>query len=147
MPAADRRGRRAGAAGPAAAVPRKITRLEPDALHILRSPKKFLRSTRRHVIVRPDRLDLMRGPAVVASLPFPGRRGASLAEVAGALAGTAQASWISETAPGIFLLRVSLVQAPGSVLEVAAPAVRQVRLLDDPEVYISAMARPPGTPA
>lgn len=51
------------AAGPAAAVPRKITRLEPDALDILRSPKKFLRSTRRHVIVRPDRLDLMRGPA------------------------------------------------------------------------------------
>ena len=40
-------------AGPAAAVPRKITRLEPDALDILRSPKKFLRSTRRHVIVRP----------------------------------------------------------------------------------------------
>ncbi|HKQ02742.1 MAG TPA: hypothetical protein VJ735_20665, partial [Actinomycetes bacterium] len=77
----------AGVAGlvtvrPAAAVPRKITRLEPDALDILRSPKKFLRSTRRHVIVRPDRLDLMRGPAVVASLPFPGRRGASLAEVA-----------------------------------------------------------------
>jgi hypothetical protein len=33
--------------GPAAAVPRKITRLEPDALDILRSPKKFLRSTRR----------------------------------------------------------------------------------------------------
>ena len=126
-------------AGPAAAVPRQITRLEPDALDILRSPKKFLRSTRRHVIVRPDRLDLMRGPAVVASLPFPGRRGASLAEVAGALAGTAQASWISETAPGTFLLRVSLVQAPGSVLEVAAPDVRQVRLLDDPEVYISAM--------
>lgn len=125
--------------GPAAAVPRKITRLEPDALDILRSPKKFLRSTRRHVIVRPDRLDLMRGPAVVASLPFPGRRGASLAEVAGALAGTSQAGWISETAPGTFLLRVSLVQAPGSVLEVAAPAVRQVRLLDDPEVYISAM--------
>jgi len=134
----------AGAAGlvtvrPAAAIPRKITRLEPDALDILRSPRKFLRSTRRHVIVRPDRLALMRGPAVVASLPFPGRRGASLAEVAGALAGTPQAGWIEETAPGTFLLRVSLVQAPGSVLEVAAPAVRQVRLLDDPEVYISAM--------
>ncbi len=134
----------AGAAGlvparPAAAIPRKVTRLEPDALDILRSPRKFVRSTRRHVILRPDRLDLMRGPAVVSSVPFPGRGGASLAEVAGALARTGRAGWIEETAPGTFLLRVSLVQAPGSVLEVAAPAVRQVRLLDDPEVYISAM--------
>jgi parallel beta-helix repeat protein len=134
----------AGAAGllpapRAAAAPRKVTRLEPDALDILRSPKKFLRSTRRHVIVRPDRLELLRGPAVVASIPFPGRSRASLADVAAALARTAQAGWIEETAPGTFLLRVALVQAPGSALEVAAPAVRQVRLLDDPEVYISAM--------
>ncbi len=123
----------------AAAAPRKVTRLEPDALDILRSPKKFLSSTRRHVIVRPDRLELLRGPAMVASIPFPGRRGASLVDVAAALARTAQAGWIEETAPGTFLLRVALVQAPGSALEVAAPAVRQVRLLDDPEVYISAM--------
>ncbi|HEV3498598.1 MAG TPA: right-handed parallel beta-helix repeat-containing protein [Actinomycetes bacterium] len=123
----------------AAAVPRKVTRLEPDALDILRSPRKFLRSTRRHVILRPDRLELMVGPALVASLPFPGRGGASLAQVAGTLARTPQAGWIQETAPGVFLLRVSLVQAPGSVLKVAAPAVRQVRLLDDPEVYLSAM--------
>jgi hypothetical protein len=85
----------AGAAGllpaPRAAAPRKVTRLEPDALDILRSPKKFLRSTRRHVIVRPDRLELLRGPAVVASIPLPGRRGTSLTDVAAALARTAQA--------------------------------------------------------
>ena len=123
----------------AAAIPRKIRHLEPDALDILRSPRKFLRSTRRHVIVRPDRLELMRGPALVVSLPFPGRGGASLAQVAGALARTPQGDWIEETAPGVFLLRVALVQAPGSVLQFAAPAVRQVRLLDDPEVYLSAM--------
>jgi parallel beta-helix repeat protein len=123
----------------AAAVKRKVTRLEPDALDILRSPRKFLRSSRRHVVVRPDRLELRQGPALVASLRFPGRGGASLADVAAALAPTGQAGWIEETAPGTFLLRVALVQAPGSVLEVAAPAVRQVRLLDDPEVYLSAM--------
>ena len=123
----------------AAAVPRKVTHLEPDALDILRSPRKFLRSTRRHVILRPDRLDLMAGPALVTALPFPGAGGSSLADVAGALARTPQAGWIEETAPGVFLLRVSLVQAPGSVLKVAAPAVRQIRLLDDPEVYLSAM--------
>jgi poly(beta-D-mannuronate) C5 epimerase len=62
-----------------------------------------------------------------------------MTDVAAALARTAQAGWIEETAPGTFLLRVALVQAPGSALEVAALAVRQVRLLDDPEVYISAM--------
>ena len=116
-----------------------MTHLEPDALDILRSTRKFAGSTRRHVIVRPDRLELLRGPALVASLPFPGRGGASLADVAAALAGTPQAGWAQETAPGVFLLRVSLVQAPGTVLELAAPAVRQVRLLDDPEVYLSAM--------
>jgi parallel beta-helix repeat protein len=134
----------AGAAGlgpapRAGAVPRKVTHLEPDALDVLRSPRKFAGSTRRHVVVRPGRLELLRGPALVASLPFPGQGGASLADVAAALAGTPQAGWVQETAPGVFLLRVSLVQAPGTVLEVAAPAVRQVRLLDDPEVYRSAM--------
>ena len=68
--------------------------------------------------------------------------------MAGALARTPQAGWIEETAPGVFLLRVSLLQAPGSVLKVATPAVRQVRLLDDPDVYLSAMgAPPPGSPA
>src|SRR5215204_7573811 len=117
-------------AAAAGAVPRKVTHLEPDALDVRRSARKFAGSTRRHVVVRPDRLELLRGPALVASLPFPGRGGASLADVVAALAGTPQGGWAQETAPGVFLLRVSLVQAPGTVLEVAAPAVRQVRLLD-----------------
>jgi parallel beta-helix repeat protein len=124
---------------PAGAVPRRITHLKPDALDILRSPGKFQRSSRRHVIVRPDRLDLMRGPAVLERLAFPGRAGASLADVVEALNRGRHRGWIEETAPGTFLLRVSLVQAPGSVLSFARPAVRQVRLLDDPEVYLSAM--------
>jgi parallel beta-helix repeat protein len=126
-------------ARPAAAVPRKIAHLKPDALDILRSPRKFLRSNRRHVVVRPDRLDLMQGAAVLRRVPFDGSGGASLADVAGALAGGPHADWVEETAPGTFLLRVSLTQAPGTVLEFAAPAVRQVRLLDGPEMYISAM--------
>ena len=124
---------------PAGAVPRRITHLKPDALDILRSPRKFARSSRRHVVVRPDRLDLMRGPAVLERLAFPGRAGASLADVVEALNHSRHPGWIQETAPGTFLLRVSLVQAPGSVLEFARPPVRQVRLLDDPEVYLSAM--------
>jgi hyaluronan synthase len=127
-------------AGRAEAVPRKIRKLEPDALDILTSPRKFIGSGRRHVVVRPDRIDLTRGPAVVASFPFPGRGGASLADVARTIAaGGAPGGWIERTAPGVYLLRVSLVQAPGTVLEFVAPAVRQVRLLDDPEVYLSAM--------
>jgi mannuronan 5-epimerase len=124
---------------PAAAIPRKIGRLQPDALDILRSPRKFIGSDRRHVIVRPDRLDLMQGPAVLRTIPFPGAGGGSLADVAAALAGGPQADWVEETSPGTYLLRVSLTQAPGSVLSFAAPAVRRVRLLDHPELYISAV--------
>jgi parallel beta-helix repeat protein len=126
-------------ARPAAAVPRKIAHLKPDALDILRSPRKFLRSTRRHVVVRRDRLDLMRGAAVLQAIPFDGDGGSSLANVARALARGPHADWIEETAPGTYLLRVSLTQAPGTALEFAAPAVRRVRLLDGPEMYISAM--------
>jgi parallel beta-helix repeat protein len=81
----------------------------------------------------------MQGPAVLERLPFAGRGRASLADVVAALETSRHAGWIQETAPGVFLLRVPLVQAPGSVLEFAAPAVRQVRLLDGPEMYISAM--------
>jgi parallel beta-helix repeat protein len=124
---------------PAAAVPRRITHLKPDALDILTSPRKFLQSSRRHVVVRPDRLDLMQGAAVARTIPFGGRGGASLADIARALAPGPQASWVEETAPGTFLLRVPLTQAPGSVLTFAAPAVRRVRLLHGPEMYISGM--------
>jgi parallel beta-helix repeat protein len=126
-------------ARPAAAIPRRITHLEPDAVDILRSPRKFQRSSRRQVVVRPDRLDLMQGPAVLERLPFAGRGRSSLADVVAALDTGRHAGWIQETAPGVFLLRVPLVQAPGTVLAFAAPAVRQVRLLDGPEMYLSAM--------
>jgi parallel beta-helix repeat protein len=122
-----------------AAIPRKIRHLEPDALDIVRAPRKFLRSTRRHVVVRPDRLELTRGPDVLQTIPFDGDGGSSLADVAGALAGGPRGDWIEETAPGTYLLRVPLTQAPGTVLSFAAPAVRRVRLLDGPEMYISAM--------
>jgi parallel beta-helix repeat protein len=122
----------------AAAAPRDRAKLNPDALAILRSPSKLATSQRRHVIVRPDRVELWQGATSLESIPFNGRA-ATLPGVAAAVAASSHPSWLEETQPGVFLLRVALVQAPGSRLDVAVPAVRQVRLQSDPEVYISAM--------
>ena len=131
----------------AGAVPRKVTHLEPDALDILRSTRKFAGSTRRHVVVRPDRLELLRGPALVASLPFPGRGGASLADVAAALAGTPQAGWAQETAPGSSCSgsRWSRRQAPCSRWP-PRPSARS-GCSTTPRSTSAPWARPPASPA
>jgi parallel beta-helix repeat protein len=121
-------------AAPAQAAPRKLEKLEPNAVDIVRAPSKFKGLDRRHVVLRPGRIDLMVGAQVVASTPFSGQGLADLATAVQAL----RPGWIVTQGPGVFLLRTALVQAPGTSLRFEAPAVRQVRLASGPEIYLSA---------
>jgi poly(beta-D-mannuronate) C5 epimerase len=126
---------------PAAAAPhptRDRTKLIPDPLDIVNSPKKFANSTRRHLVLRQSSLQFWRGAALVQSLAFDGGD-TTLPTIAAAVASSGQPDWLRETGPGTFLLNVSLTQGPGTVLDVSAPAVKTLRLRQDPELYISSL--------
>jgi parallel beta-helix repeat protein len=127
------------APGVQAAPERDRTRLRPDPLDIVRFPAKLAGSARRHIVVRTDAVQLWSGGTQLESVPFDGTD-ATLPRVASAVAASTRPDWLEQTAPGIFLARVSLVQAPGTTLTVAAPEVRELRLRQDPELYISAVA-------
>jgi parallel beta-helix repeat protein len=119
----------------AGAAERSRAKLRPDPLDIIRAPGKYAASARRHVVLHADRVDLMRGATVLESLPIDGRR-ATLPGVAAAVARSSHPDWLEQTAPGVFLARVALVQGRGTTLSVAAPATRALRLLSHPEVYV-----------
>ncbi len=125
-------------AAPAQAAPRKLEKLEPNAVDIVRTPSKFRGLARRHVVVRPGRVELMVGAKVVAGAPFPGAAGASLADLAQVVQ-RLRPGWIDTQGQGVFLLRTALTQAPGTSLRFEAPAERQVRLASGPEIYLSAV--------
>jgi parallel beta-helix repeat protein len=125
-------------ARPAAAAPRDLSKLVPNAIDIVKSPAKYAGSERTHLVVRPGRVALMQGAGVVATVALPAGP-VSLATVATAITRAGHTGWIEEQAPGVFLLRSALVSGPGTVLTFEAPEVREVRLLDHPELYISAV--------
>jgi parallel beta-helix repeat protein len=112
--------------------------LRPDPLDVITAPWKLVGSTRRQVLLRPDRVELLQGATVLDSIPIDGRH-ATLPGLAAAVAGSRRPGWLARAGPGVFLLRVALAQARGTQLTVAAPAVRQLRLLTDPEVYVAAV--------
>jgi parallel beta-helix repeat protein len=118
------------------AIDRKTVGITPDQFQIITNPKRFAGNPRRHVVVRPTQLDLMTGATTTWSRPFDGRN-TSLEAVAAALASSPDPTLVAETSPGVYLLQVALTQAPGTRLVFAAPRVREVRLIDRPDVYLT----------
>ena len=120
------------------AAERSRSKLRPDPLDIVRAPKKYATSSRRHVILRTNRVELLQGTRVLDSMPLDGRR-ATLPAVAAAVARSSHPDWLAQPSRGVYLLRVALAQDRGTTLTVAAPAVAELRLLSQPEVYLVAV--------
>jgi poly(beta-D-mannuronate) C5 epimerase len=78
-------------------------------------------------------LELVQGGQLLRTVPFPAGQPVSFETVVRALP---TRDWISEPAPGLFLLRSAFVQAPGTTVTFAAPGVRELRLATDPGVFV-----------
>ncbi len=121
---------------PARAGERPTVRMEPDQFEIITNPQQFVGDSRRHLVVRPAQLDLMTGAETTWSRPFDGRD-TSLEAIAEAMVSSPDPTVLAETSPGVYLLQVALTQAPGTRVSFAAPRVREIRLADRPDVYIT----------
>jgi parallel beta-helix repeat protein len=120
------------------ATERSRSKLRPDPLDIVRAPKKYATSQRRHLMLRTSRVELLQGTRVLDSIPYDGRR-ATLEGVAAAVARSHHPDWLAQPSRGVYLARVAMAQDKGTTLTVAAPGVRQLRLLSRPEVYLVAV--------
>jgi parallel beta-helix repeat protein len=144
------------AAGPAEAVPapasdsvveaadpageRAPTAIKPGLFDILRPSKdRFAGTGRRHIVVQPHRLVLWDGAVPLWAAPFSGEA-ATPEAVAAAVQRSPRPDWMQQSAPGVVTLRAALVQAPGTSLVVAAPAVRELRLAASPTLtYVAGL--------
>ncbi|MEA2587443.1 MAG: mannuronan 5-epimerase [Actinomycetota bacterium] len=88
----------------------------------------------RVVLVGPNAIDLVQGPTVVRSIPFAGGTTVGFESV---VAAVADPGWLAVDGPGVFAVRAAVVQSPSTDLTFAAPAVREVRLVGLPEVYLA----------
>lgn len=120
---------------------RQAHKLTPSQFAVVVKPRKLIGSTRRHIVLRPGKVDLMVGPSVTWSGPLSVVGGEpGLADVGRVVAHSPHPDWLSEVAPGIWMLRAALVQAPGTSLDVSTPRVRELRMLSDSEVYLAGVS-------
>ncbi|MDH4147458.1 MAG: right-handed parallel beta-helix repeat-containing protein, partial [Acidimicrobiia bacterium] len=86
----------------------------------------------RVILVEPSRAVLQAGGQVLREVPLP--RGAlDFGELAQALS---DPNWILRIKPGTYEVKAAIVQAPGTSLRVAAPDVSDLRLVDNPHVFL-----------
>jgi parallel beta-helix repeat protein len=116
-------------------------RMIPDQFDAVTAPKKLLGTPWANVVVQPDGIKTMIGSRVTwigyfRSLPhYDGST--AIEDVAALLKNSPTPDWLTETEPGVFLLKVGLVQGPGTSMTVAAPRVRELRMAANPYVYIA----------
>jgi parallel beta-helix repeat protein len=120
-------------------------RMLPSQFAAVITPRQLTGSKRPQIVLRTGRVELMVGAGVVWSgklsrVGVGSRTVPSLADIGVLLARTPYRKWLSEGRPGVYVLRASLVQAPGTNLKVAQPRVKVVRLLAGKEVYMSGVA-------
>jgi parallel beta-helix repeat protein len=101
-------------------------------------------SKRNHIVLRPDRLELMTGDRVVWQHPITGTRGADLPGIYRLIHAGPKPKWLTRLGTAVFVLRAALVQAPGTRLTIAAPQVRELRMMStgrlDQEVYLTGVS-------
>lgn len=98
-----------------------------DALAAVTDRDDLQGSARRQIVLYPNRIEFLHGARSLGSVAFPGRD-TSLPQLAEVVGRVDPSGWIRQAGPGRYVLRAALVQAPGTTLTVAAPAVREVRL-------------------
>jgi hypothetical protein len=85
------------------------------------------------MVIRVNEISLYTGPNLTVRVPFDASHPVDLPAVIAAINNPA---WAAKVAPGVFLLEAALVQGPGTSLRIAAPSVSEVRLADQPNVYL-----------
>ena len=119
---------------------RNLQEYMPEPFSVARFPKQ-LDPELRAVTVTPQSIQLVRGGQLARQIAFDATGPVGLEEIAAAVS---DSEWIAVPGPGIFELSAALVQDPGTELRIATPAVREVRLITNPGVFIggqSARAR------
>jgi parallel beta-helix repeat protein len=118
--------------------------MTPDQFDPVTSPKKMIGTQLANIVVLPDSIRMLSGDRLLWTGPFSSiphyDRTISLDDIATLVARSPRPDWLRETQPGVFLLRAGLVQAPGTALTVAAPRVRELRMVADPYVFISGVS-------
>ena len=123
---------------------RSRTRMIPDQFNAVTAPKKLLGTPWANLVVMQDGIKTMIGNRVtwigyfrsLAHHDGP----TALEDVAALIKTSPTPDWLAETEPGVFLLKVGLVQAQGTSMTVAAPRVRELRLAANPYVYVSGVS-------
>jgi parallel beta-helix repeat protein len=113
----------------------------PDQFDAVTAPKKLIGTPWANLVVMPDGIKTMIGNRVTwigyfRSLPhYDGS--IALEDIAALIKNSPTPDWLAETEPGVFLLKVGLVQAQGTSMTVAAPRIRELRLAANPYVYVA----------
>jgi parallel beta-helix repeat protein len=116
---------------------RRIEKLLPTPYDILKPNKKrFTGTGRRHILLEPRSLKLYQDADLLWWLRFDGTA-ATLEGIAAAMSRSPRPEWLQQSDPGVLTLRAGLVQAPGTSLQVAAPAVKTLRISSETEAYVA----------
>ncbi|HWG97792.1 MAG TPA: right-handed parallel beta-helix repeat-containing protein [Pilimelia sp.] len=127
----------------AKALHRHIVQLVPHQFAVITKPELLRGTTRRTIVLNRGGVTLWHGEWQIWTGYFPTGRpnsARSLADVADLVARSPRPGWLTRVKPDVYLLRVALTQAPRTRLVVAAPRVRELRLLSGGEVYVSGVA-------
>ena len=128
-------------------LPRRLT---PSQFAAATKPHLLVGSKRHQIVLRPgNRLDLMIGARVdwTGWLTEVGVKPAAVVrftDIYRLVGKSPHRDWLTELRPGIFVLRAAVVQAPRTRLVIAAPQVKQLRMVStgkaDEEVYLSGIS-------
>lgn len=90
--------------------------------------------TMRAIVISDDHIDLRRGGQLIQRIAVaPGP-----VELNDVVTRIASPRWAREVSPGVFELRAALIQTGDTELRVTAPAVTELRLVNDPGVFMGA---------
>lgn len=87
----------------------------------------------RAMLLQTDQIRLHAGGTLVRTVPWPVGAAYTLPALAAAVS---DGRWIEQVEPGVFEVRAALVQDPSTTLRVAPPEVAEVRLVDNPHVFL-----------
>ena len=123
---------------------RPHSRLIPTQYAAVSNPRSLRGTPWANIAVFPDHIQTMIGARITWIGYFRQLRGfdgsITLDKLAALIARSRSPDWLRETQPGVFLLKVGLVEAPGTVLTVAAPRVKALHLLVAPYVYLTGVS-------
>ena len=93
--------------------PRNRFRMRPDQFQMVTSPKALIGTGAGHILVQPDRIDMLVGSQVVWSGPYRAIQGfdgrLSFADLAALVAKSPHPDWLKSTGPGIYQLAAGKV--------------------------------------